>query len=104
MEHIRLAQTDILEYCQKAPYAERPWPAGYWPKTPEPPSPQAWDESVEAVRRDRAEFQSLISDPAVDLFGSVPHGMKHTYLREVLVAADHSAFHVGQLTVVKRLL
>ena len=104
LEHIRLAQRDILEYCQEAPYAERAWPDDYWPSTPEPPSPQAWDESVQAVRRDREEFQRLIADPAVELFGAVPHGAKHTYLREVLVAVDHNAYHLGQLMVVRRLL
>jgi len=104
LEHIRLAQRDILEYCQDAPYAERPWPEGYWPSTREPPTLQAWDESVQAVRRDREEFQRLIADPDVDLFGAVPHGAKHTLLREVLVAVDHNAFHVGQLMVVRRLL
>ena len=104
LEHIRLAQRDILEYCQKAPYVERPWPAGYWPETPEPPTPEAWDASVEAVRRDREEFQRLVEDPDVDLVGIVSHGTTQTLLREVLVAADHNAFHVGQLMVVRRLL
>jgi hypothetical protein len=104
LEHIRLAQRDILEFCQDAVYVDRVWPEDYWPSTPEPPSPEAWDESVEAVRRDRKEFQRLIADPGVDLFGTVPHGTKQTYLREVLVAADHNAYHVGQLMVVRRLL
>lgn len=104
LEHIRLAQRDILEFCQDAVYVDRVWPEDYWPSTPEPPSPEAWDESVEAVRRDRKEFQRLIADPGVDLFDTVPHGTKQTYLREVLVAADHNAYHVGQLMVVRRLL
>ena len=100
----RLAQRDILEFCQVAPYPERAWPDEYWPPTPEPPTPEAWDESVAAVGRDREELQRLIVDPGVDLVGIVPHGTTQTYLREVLVAADHNAFHVGQLMVVKRLL
>jgi len=104
LEHIRLAQRDLLEFCQAAPYVARTWPDDYWPPTPEPPSSEAWDESVEAVRRDRAEFQQLIADPNIDLFGTVPHGTKQTYLREVLMAADHSAYHVGELIVVRRLL
>lgn len=104
VEHIRLAQRDILEFCQDAVYVDRAWPEDYWPSNPEPPSPEAWDESVEAVRRDREEFQRLIADPDVDLFGTVPHGTKQTYLREVLLAADHNAYHVGQLMVVRRLL
>ncbi len=104
LEHMRLAQRDILEFCQDGIYLDRAWPADYWPSTPEPPSPEAWDESVEAVRRDREELQRLVADPGVDLFDTVPHGTKQTYLREILVVADHNAYHVGQLMVVRRLL
>jgi hypothetical protein len=104
VEHLRLAQRDILDFCLPQEYVERAWPDEYWPPTPEPPSPAAWDESVDAVRSDRQEFQRLIADPAVDLFAVVPHGTKQTYLREVFVAADHMAYHVGQLMVVRRLL
>jgi uncharacterized damage-inducible protein DinB len=104
LEHIRLAQRDILEFCQDAPYADRAWPADYWPPSPEPPTPQAWDASIEAVRRDRAEFQRLIQDPGVDLFAVVPNGSTQTYLREVLLTADHNAYHLGQLMVVRQLL
>ena len=104
VEHIRLAQRDILEFCRDAPYADRNWPDDYWPATPEPPSRNAWEESAEAMRRDREEFQRLISDPGVDLFAVVPHGTDQTYLREALLTADHNAYHVGQLTVVRRLL
>jgi hypothetical protein len=104
LEHIRIAQRDILDFCLKAPYVERAWPDGYWPPTPEPPSPEAWDESAAAVQRDREEFQRLVADPAIDLLATVPHGKAQTYLREVLLAADHDAFHLGQLVVVRRLL
>ena len=104
LEHIRLAQRDILDFCLDGPYPERAWPDEYWPPTPEPPSPEAWDESVAAVKRDREEFQRLVEDPDVDLVGIVSHGTTQTLLREVLVAADHNAFHVGQLMVVRRLL
>ena len=104
LEHIRLVQRDILEFCSDAPYAERAWPADYWPPTPEPPTPQAWAASIETVRRDRAEFQRLIQDPSVDLFAVVTNGSTQTYLREVLLIADHNAYHVGQLMVVRQLL
>jgi uncharacterized damage-inducible protein DinB len=104
LEHIRRAQRDILEFCQDAIYTERAWPSDFWPSSAEPPSLTAWDESVEAVRRDREELQRLIADPAVDLVGIVPHGTTQTYLREVLLAADHIAYHVGQLMVVRRLI
>jgi hypothetical protein len=104
LEHIRLAQRDILDFCEAGEYVSRAWPDEYWPPTPEPPSPEAWDETVEAIRRDRAEFQRLIEDTAIDLFAIVPHGTTQTYLREVLLAADHNAYHLGQLTIVTRLL
>ena len=92
LEHIRRAQRDILEFCQAPAYVKRAWPADYWPSTAEPPSTEAWDESVEAYRHDRAEFQQLIEDRGVDLFATVPHGTTQTYLREALLAADHNAY------------
>ncbi|MDR3685657.1 MAG: DinB family protein [Coriobacteriia bacterium] len=104
LEHIRRAQRDILDFCLEAPYTERAWPAEYWPETAEPPSPEAWDESVAIVQRDRAEFQQLVADASIELTAIVPHGTKQTYLREVLLAADHNAYHVGQLMVVRRLV
>lgn len=104
LEHIRIAQRDILEFCLDGPYEGRDWPAGYWPPTPEPPTSEAWDESVAAVRRDVAEMQRLVSDPAIDLLSVVPHGTTQTYLREALLVADHAAFHVGQLTTVRKLV
>lgn len=104
LEHLRRAQRDILEFCEPGEYVERAWPEEYWPPSPEPPSPDAWDECVAAIRRDRDDFQRLVADPDTDLFAVVPHGTKQTYLREVLVAADHMAYHLGQLMVVRRLL
>jgi uncharacterized damage-inducible protein DinB len=80
------------------------WPDDYWPKNPGPPSEKAWDESVAAYRRDREAMQQLTSDPEVDLFARIPHGEQQTYLREVLLVADHASYHVGQLVLVRRLL
>ncbi|HEX5435914.1 MAG TPA: DinB family protein [Gemmatimonadaceae bacterium] len=104
LEHIRLAQDDILDFCRNPDYAERRWPEDYWPPDPEPPSPGAWDECVEAVRRDRAALQALARDASIDLFAKIPHGTGQTYLRELLLAADHASYHVGELVVVRRLL
>jgi hypothetical protein len=102
--HIRFAQRDILDFRLEAEYSQHAWPDDYWPAHPEPPSVEAWDESIAAVRRDREEFQRVIEDPATDLFAVVPHGTTQTYLREALLSADHNAFHVGQLMAVKRLV
>jgi hypothetical protein len=103
LEHIRLAQRDILEYCTAKKYEKKTWPDDYWPNDPKPPSAKAWDQSVKAFKNDRAAFQKLIADSDVDLLCEVPHG-KHTYLREVLLAVDHTAYHLGQLIYARRLL
>lgn len=104
LEHLRLAQADILEFCVDPAYREKEWPADYWPPSPAPPSDAAWDESVAAFRRDREALRRLAADPAVDLFAKIPHGEGQTYLRELLLVADHNAYHVGQLVAVRRLL
>ena len=104
VEHIRIAQRDILNFSLTAPYDELEWPSGYWPTSPEPPDPGAWERSVAAVREDRDRLQELARDARVDLTAVAPHGTDQTYLRELLLLADHTAYHVGQLVVVRRLL
>lgn len=104
IEHIRLAQADILEFCVNPAYEEREWPAAYWPAAPEPPSAAAWDDSVTSYHRDLAALQTLAADPAVDLTSKIPHGNGQTYMRELLLVVDHTAYHVGELIVLRRLL
>jgi uncharacterized damage-inducible protein DinB len=104
VEHIRLAQLDILEFCRDPGYRKRRWPDDYWPTSPAPPRPEAWDASLADLRRDREALQALAMDPSVDLLAQIPHGTGQTYLRELLLVADHTAYHVGQLIVVRRLL
>lgn len=105
LEHIRTAQRDLLEFCQDADYQhDLDWPGDYWPDAPEPPSAQAWEDCLAAVRRDRAELQRLTVEADVDLTQKIPHGTGQTYLRTVLVAADHAAYHVGQIVLVRKLL
>jgi hypothetical protein len=103
LEHLRLAQRDILEFCTAKKYEKKAWPDDYWPSDPAPPSAKAWEKSVAAFKKDRAAFQKLIADEDVDLFAEVPNG-KHTYLREVLLAADHNAYHIAQLICARRVL
>ena len=102
LEHMRIAQHDILDFCRNPAYAEMTWPDDYWPKSAAPPSPAAWDESVAAFRRDREALKELVADANVDLFAKIPHGTGQTYLREVLLIADHNAYHLGQLVAVRR--
>ena len=104
LEHLRRTQHDILEFCRNSGYRELNWPDDYWPGAPAPPSPAAWDDSVAAFRQDRTALQQLATDPDVDLTATIPHGSGQTYLRELLLVADHSAYHVGELIVVRRLL
>ena len=103
LEHIRIAQQDILDFCVNPAYQEKTWPDDYWPSAA-PPDASAWRESVAACRRDRAALQALVRDPRTDLFATIPHGTGQTFLREVLLVADHASYHVGQLVLVRRLL
>ncbi len=102
LEHIRLAQRDILEYCLEGDYHEKQWPQDYWPTTPEPPEPEAWDASVAAYHSDLDRLKRLALE--VDPFATVPHSDKHTYIREFFVTADHTAYHVGQMVLVRKAL
>jgi len=104
LEHLRLTQRDILDFCVSSDYRELSWPDDYWPKEPAPPSRKAWDASIQRFREDRAALQAIARDPAIDLTAPVTNGTGQTYLRELLLAADHAAYHVGQLIVVRRLL
>jgi hypothetical protein len=104
VEHLRITQHDILDFCRNPDYRELAWPDEYWPRSAAPPSADAWDASVRGFRDDRAALEALARNPAIDLGARIPHGTGQTYLRELLLAADHAAYHVGQLIVVRRLL
>ena len=104
VEHIRLCQRDILDFCRDKDYAEKKWPDDYWPASPLPRGASAWTQAVAAYRRDRKAFQRLAADTKLDLFAAIPHGTGQTYLREILLAADHAAYHIGQIVAVRRSL
>lgn len=105
LEHIRIAQDDILEFCVNDAYGHSMnWPDDYWPRDPAPPSDTAWEASVAAYGKAREELKRLVRD-IEDLTARVPTGKpKHTYLRAILLTADHTAYHVGQLVAVRRAL
>ena len=104
LEHVRLAQHDILDFCRNPQYTELEWPDDYWPKHPQPPRSDAWDQSVRAFRSDLTELKQLAADRDIDLLARIPHGSGQTYLRELLLVADHNAYHIGQLVAVRRAL
>jgi hypothetical protein len=80
------------------------WPDDYWPASPEPPDADGWEATIRAYEHDRAAFERMATDPAVNLTAPIPHGTGQTYLRELLLVADHTAYHLGELIVVRRLL
>ena len=104
LEHLRIALHDILEFTRDPTYVSPEFPSGYWPKSAEPPSANAWDESIAAYRDDLRSFQELVADESIDLHARVKHGDGQTVLREILVAADHAAYHLGQFMTVRRSL
>jgi DinB family protein len=104
IEHIRIAQRDILEFCRDPEYVELKWPDDYWPDSPAPANPAAWANSIKEFRRDRSDLQKLCNDPKIDLESEIPPNRGQTYLRELLLVADHTAYHVGELVVLRRLL
>ena len=104
VEHMRIAQHDILEFCRSADHGAPDWPDGYWPKGDAPPNDRAWDKRVEAFRNDLQAMQDLVADESTDLFAPIPWGDGQTIFREALLAADHNSYHLGQLITVRRLL
>ena len=104
VEHIRLGQWDILEFTRDPAHVSPPWPDGYWPAKPAPPSAAAWSKSRAACRADLAAFVALVNDPARELLAPLPHDPEKTLLREALLLADHNAYHLGQLVELRKML
>ena len=104
LEHLRIAQSDLLEFSRDASYVSPTFPDGYWPTSEAPPNDAAWDESVASFRKDQQAFAELLRDGSIDLHQRIPHGTGQTVLREILVTVDHNAYHLGQLVTVRAIL
>jgi hypothetical protein len=104
LEHLRIAQWDILEFSRNPKHKSPDFPAGYWPASQAPPNDQAWKKSVDAFRSDLKAMTDLVNRPSTDLFAKIEHGDGQTILREALVLADHNAYHLGQLVLLRRML
>jgi hypothetical protein len=104
LEHMRLAQWDILEFSRSAKHQSPKFPEGYWPATADPPQESSWDESIKSFRADLKAMQKLLSDPKTDLYKPFAWGDGQNVLREALLVADHNAYHLGELVMVRRLL
>jgi len=103
LEHIRICQYDILDFCRNPEYRERQMEK-YWPETAAPPTPDAWNESIVAFRKDCEALKEIASDPRIDLFAEIPHGSGQTYLRELLLVSDHNAYHIADIVALRRIL
>jgi len=104
LEHLRLAQEDILEFCINPKYESTQWPEDYWPESPAPANAAAWDKSIQQFRKDLKAMQDLVANPKTGLYAQISWGDGQTILREALLVADHNAYHIGQLVDVRRLL
>jgi len=104
LEHMRIAQWDILEFSRNSKHVSPKWPVGYWPATDAPPSPGAWNQSVSTFQADLKAMMSLVRSPRRDLFVRIAHGEGQTILREALLVADHNAYHLGELVYLRRTL
>ena len=104
LEHMRIAQGDILEFSRDPKHVSPKFPEGYWPNSEAPPDEGAWQESVTSFAADLQAMADLVADPSTDLYARIPHGSGQTILREALLVADHNAYHLGQLVLLRRLL
>jgi hypothetical protein len=104
LEHMHIAQRDILEFTRNPKHVSPEFPAGYWPKTQAPPDKNAWKKSVDAFRADLQAMIEIVEDESTDLYAPIAHGEGQTVLREALLLADHNAYHLGELVLLRRLL
>jgi len=104
LEHLRIATRDILEFSRNAKHVSPEWPGGYWPKTAKPPSSADWNKSITSFKKDLKAMLDLVENPETDLHARIPHGTGQTIFREALLVADHNAYHLGQLVLLRRLL
>ena len=104
LEHMRLAQSDILEFSRDPNHVSPEFPKGYWPRPDDLGTPALWQQTIEAFREDLRQLEALVEDPSTDLYAKIPHGDGQTILREALLTADHNAYHLGVLAVMARIV
>lgn len=104
IEHMRITQWDILEFVRNPKHISPEWPIGYWPDPAQEASKEQWDATLAAFRQDLKAVEALALDPATDLFSVIPHGSGQTILREILLVADHNAYHIGELGILRQIM
>ena len=102
LEHMRLAQWDILEFSRNSKHVSPPWPEGFWPESEAPPSEKAWKSAMAEFKKDLRAVQQLVANPKTNLYAKLPWGDGQTILREALLVADHNAYHLGQLIMLRK--
>ena len=104
LEHLRIAQWDILEFSRDSEHKSPDFPSGYWPESALPPNEAAWDMSIKSFKADRQEMAALVAHPATDLFAKIPHGTGQTVFKEAYVVAKHNSYHFGEFVMLRRVL
>lgn len=104
LEHVRIAQWDILEFVRNPDHVSPAWPEGYWPPKDEEADPARWQQTIEAFRSDMADLEAMAVDPAMDLYADLPHAEGYTVLREILLVADHNAYHIGEFAILRQVM
>ena len=103
LEHMRIAQWDILEFSRNEKYVSPKWPEGYWPNEAAPPNETAWDNAVNQFFSDLRSMEEMVSNPTIDLHKNIPHGSGQNILREAILVLDHNAYHLGQLVLLRKI-
>jgi hypothetical protein len=104
VEHLRIAQHDILDYIRNPDYRHMQWPKDYWPDETTTASAEDWQATIEAFLSDRGELEAMVEDPETDLYAEIPWGNGHTVLRELLIVSDHNAYHIGELAIMRQVM
>ena len=103
LEHMRLAQLDILDFMLNPDYKERQFPADYWPKE-KTATPEMWNETIKSFKNDLNEYVKIVNNPSTDFFSPIPHAKDYTIYREILLVADHNSYHTGQVVIMRKIL
>ncbi len=104
LEHLRITQWDILEFIRNPKHVSPPWPEGYWPPQDEVTDPAGWQRTSQAFQADHRELEKMVQDPATDLYVDLPHAKGYTILREILLVADHNAYHIGEFGILRQVM
>jgi hypothetical protein len=104
LEHLRISQWDILDFIRNPAYEELEWPREYWPEQGRRATTQEWDETIRSFLRDRQTLEGIVMDPSTDLLTPIPHGTGQTIFREILLVADHNAYHIGEFAILRQIM